>query len=136
MDRKLSQVVSAACGLLVACGYGSLAFAQDAVQKRVPAKLICGSHSANPQQHKAFQVDLQFDVNGSLWMLDWKTERAEVKFRGILSPSGAMLIAGLGRTMKGRPGRMSFPVTKIRQASQCSKGVRNPSNPRECVRVL
>ena len=137
MDSKLNRaLVSAACGLLVACGHGSLAFAQDAVPKRVPAKLTCGSHSANPQQHKAFQVDLQFDVYGSLWMLDWKTERAEVKFRGILSPSGAMLIAGLGKSDEGATWTYEFSghknptgiaVLKGSSQSEQPKGMRSCS---------
>jgi hypothetical protein len=95
--------VSVAVGFIAAivCDCNFLAFAQDVASKRVPAKLTCGSHSSNPQQNKAFQADLQFDVSGSLWMLDWKTEHTEVKFRGILSPSGAMLIAGLGRSAQG-----------------------------------
>jgi len=81
--------------------YGLSAFAQENAPPRVPAKLTCGPHSSNPAQSKSFQVDLQFDVTGSLWLLDWKTERAEVKFRGILSPSGTMLIAGLGKSDEG-----------------------------------
>ena len=104
MERKIPQAsIFVAVGVITAivCSCNFLASAQDVASKRVPAKLTCGSHSSNPQQHKAFQVDLQFEVNGSLWMLDWKTERAEVKFRGILSPSGAMLVAGLGRSEQG-----------------------------------
>jgi hypothetical protein len=99
MDRQLASVVVIVAGILIS-SQCSLTLAQESI-KRVSAKLTCGSHSSNPLQHKAFQTDLQFDVNGSLWMLDWKTERAEVKFRGILSPSGAMLISGLGKSDEG-----------------------------------
>jgi hypothetical protein len=71
-----------------------------------------GSHSSNPAQHKPFQVELQFDVTGSLWLLDWKTEHAEVKFRGILSPSGTMLIAGLGKSNEGATWTYEFSGQK------------------------
>ena len=103
MGRKLrAALISAAYVICGACSnYSFSAFAEEPPPKRVPAKLTCGSHSSNPTQNKAFQVDLQFDVTGSLWLLDWKTERAEVKFRGILSPSGTMLIAGLGKSDEG-----------------------------------
>ena len=104
MGRKLRTVLILATGA-ICCVHGEIysfsAFAEDIAPKRVAAKLTCGSHSSNPTQNKAFQVDLQFDVTGSLWLLDWKTERAEVKFRGILSPSGTMLIAGLGKSDEG-----------------------------------
>ena len=104
MKRKITQAsIFVAVGLITAvvCDCNSLEAAHDVAPKRVPAKLTCGSHSSNPQQQKAFQIDLQFEVIGSLWVLDWKTEHSEVKFRGILSPSGTMLIAGLGRSEQG-----------------------------------
>jgi hypothetical protein len=102
VERKITHSsILVALGFITAAICNFFALAQDIAVKHVPAKLTCGSHSSNPQQHKAFQIDLQFEVNGSLWMLDWKTEQAEVKFRGILSPSGAMLVAGLGKSDKG-----------------------------------
>ena len=114
MGRKLRTVlILAACA--ICCVYGTIsfsAFAEDIPAKRVAAKLTCGSHSSNPAQNKAFQVDLQFDVTGSLWLLDWKTEHAEVKFRGILSPSGTMLIAGLGKSDQGAAWTYEFSGQK------------------------
>jgi hypothetical protein len=76
---------------------------QQAPTDHVTASLNCGSHSANPKELKSFQVDLQFDVYGSLWMVDRKTspQAGEEKFRGILSPTGMMLIAGQGKNPKG-----------------------------------
>jgi hypothetical protein len=94
----LKLTASAVC-IIHCCAYS--AFADDLATRHVPAKLTCTSHSSNPKQFKAFQVDLQFEVTGSLWALDWKAEHSEVKFRGILSPSGAMLIAGLGKSDDG-----------------------------------
>jgi hypothetical protein len=102
MGRNLgAALISAAFVICSTYSSGFSAIAQETATKRIPAKLTCGSHSANPSQNKAFQVDLQFDVTGSLWLLDWNTERAQVKFRGILSPSGTMLIAGLGKSDEG-----------------------------------
>lgn len=107
-------MILAAC--VICCVYSTSydlsAFAEEIAPKHVAAKLTCGSHSSNPAQHKAFQVDLQFDVTGSLWLLDWKTEHAEVKFRGILSPSGTMLIAGLGKSDEGATWTYEFSGQK------------------------
>ena len=100
-----------ACALMVGVD-GFSAFAQDIAAKRVPAKLTCGSHSTSPTHNKPFQVDLQFDVTGSLWLVDWKTERTEVKLRGILSPSGAMLVAGVGKSDEGATWTYEFSGRK------------------------
>jgi hypothetical protein len=86
--------------------------AEEEALRHVPVKLTCGSHSSNPGQNKAFQVDLQFDVTGSLWLLDWKTEHTEVKFRGILLPSGTMLVAGLGKSDEGASWTYEFSGQK------------------------
>ena len=90
------------------------ASAQQAPTEEVPAKLTCGSHSANPTQLKAFQIDLKFDVFGSLWMVDRKTspQSGTEKFRGILSPSGAMLIAGQGNADEGATWTYEFSGRK------------------------
>jgi hypothetical protein len=113
MRRTLSAAsISAACVICGVGSYGFSAFAEDIAPKSVPAKLTCGSHSSNPTQFKAFQVDLQFEVTGSLWLMDWKTERAEVKFRGIRSPSGTMLVAGLGKSEEGATWTYEFSGQK------------------------
>jgi hypothetical protein len=115
MDRKLrAAFVSTAWMICNTCsaGFSFAALAAEEAPLRISAKLTCGSHSSNPTQNKAFQVDLQFDVTGSLWLLDWKTEHAEVKFRGILSPSGTMLVAGLGKSDQGATWTYEFSGRK------------------------
>ena len=136
MHRKLeAALISAAFVMCGACSFGFSAFAQEAAAKRVPAKLTCGSHSSNPTQNKAFQVDLQFDVTGSLWLVDWKAERAEVKFRGILSPSGTMLIAGLGKSEDGGTWTYEFSGHKNPTGIAVLKGSlqsEQPKGTRQC----
>jgi hypothetical protein len=131
MGRKLKAAwISAACVICGACSFGVSAFAEEAAPRRVPAKLTCSSHSSNPTQHKAFQVDLQFDVTGSLWLLDWKTGRNEIKFRGILSPSGAMLIAGLGKSDEGATWTYEFSGTKNATGIAVLKGSLQSEQPK------
>ena len=76
---------------------------QEAASEQVPAKLTCGAHSANPNQLKSFQIDLTFNVFDSLWVVDRTTspQPGTEKFRGILSPTGTMLIAGRGKADDG-----------------------------------
>ena len=99
-------------------GFGAstdtLSAQQQTPTQQVPAKLTCGSHSAKPTQLKAFQIDLLFDVFGSLWTVDRKTspETGTEKFRGILSPSGAMLVAGQGNTDAGASWTYEFSGKK------------------------
>ena len=119
--------------LLVICGVfdcGHPAFAQDMPPKSIAAKLTCGSHSSDPVQHKAFQVDLQFDVIGSLWLLDWKPEKSEVKFRGILSPSGTMLVAGLGKSDEGTTWTYEFSGRKNATGISVLKGSLQSEQPK------
>ena len=136
MRRKLKSIwigaLFALCGVF---GFGGLVLAQD-TPKSIAAKLTCGSHSSDPANRKAFQVDLQFEVTGSLWFLDWKSERSEVKFRGILSPSGTMLVAGLGKSdegatwtyeFSGRKNASGISVLKGSLQSEQPKGVRQCS---------
>ena len=136
MHRRLeAALISAAFVICGTCGYGFSSFAQEAATKRVAGKLTCGSHSSNPAQNKAFQVDLQFDVTGSLWLVDWKTERAEVKFRGILSPSGTMLIAGLGKSDEGGTWTYEFSGHKNPTGIAVLKGSlqsEQPKGTRQC----
>jgi hypothetical protein len=83
--------------------------AQETQPVKVPVKLTCGSHSSDPNQLKSFQTDLQFSVVDSLWYLDRKTENGdEEKFRGIRSPTGAMLIAGQGKSAGGQTWTYEF----------------------------
>jgi hypothetical protein len=80
------------------------ASAQQAATKHIPAKLICGPHSANPKELKAFVENLQFDVTGNLWTSERKTgpQPGQERFLGILSPSsGTMLVIGERRLVVG-----------------------------------
>ncbi len=90
------------------------ASAQQAATKHVPAKLVCGSHSADRKKLTPFQVELQFDVSGSLWLIDRKTSRLPggEKFLGILSPSGTMLIVGEGKSDDGATWTYEFSGRK------------------------
>ena len=129
MGWKLrAALISAAC-VIGGSTFGT-GYAQDLAPKRVPAKLTCGSHTSNPAQNKAFQVELQFDVTGSLWLLDWKTEQAEVKFRGILSPSGTMLIAGLGKADEGATWTYEFSGHKNPTGIAILKGSMQSEQPK------
>jgi hypothetical protein len=117
---------------LAACVSVLPAFAEQPGTEHVPAKLTCGSHSSNPAQKKAFQVELQFDVIGSLWLLDWKNTdpTSEVKFRGILSPSGTMLIAGLGKAEDGATWTYEFSGTKNASGISILKGSLQSEQPK------
>lgn len=74
------------------------AAAQKPAATQVAAKLVCGSHSANPKELKPFEVHLQFNVSGRLWTSERTTspQPGKERFLGILSPSGTMLIVGEG----------------------------------------
>jgi hypothetical protein len=116
-------------------------FAGQPGTEQVPAKLTCGSHSSNPTEKKAFQVELRFDVTGSLWLMDWKApdQSREVKFRGILSPSGMMLIAGLGKSDDGATWTYEFSGTKNANGISILKGSlqsEQPKGTRSCSLTL
>jgi hypothetical protein len=99
----------------LAFGPGGLpAAAQQTATKHVPAKLVCGSHSANRKEYPPFQAELTFDVSGSLWLIDRKTSRRPggEKFLGILSPSGTMLIVGEGKADDGATWTYEFSGRK------------------------
>jgi hypothetical protein len=104
--------------------WGLSASAQQAATKHVPAKLVCSSHSANPKQLTAFQVDLQFDVSGSLWMLERTTspQPGKERFLGILSPSGTMLIVGEGKFDDGSTWSYEFSGRKTPNGLTILKG--------------
>jgi hypothetical protein len=134
--KNWRTLIAIACMPCVVCFCNFSAPAEELASKHVPAKLTCGSHSSSPKDHKAFQADIQFDVDGALWLLDWKTEHAEVKFRGILSPSGMMLIAGLGKSdngatwtyeFSGRKNPTGIAVLKGSLQSEHPKGMRSCS---------
>ena len=79
------------------------AAAQKPEATQVAAKLVCGSHSANPKELKPFEVHLQFNVSGRLWTSERTTspQPGNERFLGILSPSSTMLIVGEGKLDDG-----------------------------------
>jgi hypothetical protein len=101
------------------------AAAQETPAEHVKVSLACGSHSADPKLLKSFQADLQFAVVGSLWLLDRKLsspKSGEEKFRGVLSPKGAMLIAGLGKADGGENWTYEFSGQKNSKGITVLKG--------------
>jgi len=135
--RHLKRLCATACVLM----FGSCGLPVSAQQVRtdyVKASLACGSHSANPKQRKSFQVDLQFDLFGSLWIVDRKIsspKSGEEKFRGILSPTGAMLIAGQGKSDDGETWSYEFSGRKNLKGVTVLKGSlrsEHPTGTRTC----
>jgi hypothetical protein len=89
---------------LMFCMYSLAALAQQATTQHVPAKLVCGWHSANPKELKPFTENLLFDVTDNLWISELKTspQPGRERFLGILSPSsGTMLVIGERRLAIG-----------------------------------
>ena len=112
--RRLRPLLSLTAFALAFAPGGWPASAQQAASKQVPAKLVCGSLSANRKEHPPFQVKLTFNVSGSLWLVDRKTSRRPggEKFLGILSPSGTMLIVGEGKSDDGATWTYEFSGRK------------------------
>ena len=112
--RRLHSLLAVTAFALTFAPAGLPASAQQAATKHVPAKLICGSHSADRKKLTPFQVELTFNVSGSLWLIDRKTTRrpGEEKFLGILSPSGTMLIVGEGKADDGATWTYEFSGRK------------------------
>ncbi len=88
------------------------ALAQKPAAKDVKAKLVCGSHSANPRELRPFDIHLQFTVSGPLWTSDVTDPRGKERFLGILSPSGTMLIVGEGKAADGATWTYEFSGKK------------------------
>jgi hypothetical protein len=115
------------------------ALAQQAAIKHVPAKLVCGSHSANRKELRPFEENLQFDVSGNLWISDRKTspQPGKERFLGILSPSsGTMLVVGEGKLddgsawtyeFSGRKSSNGLTILRGSLQSQTPKGTRSCS---------
>ena len=100
--RRLRPLVYGAALALAFASWSVPASAQNDAATQVPAKLVCGSHSANPKELKPFEAKLQFKVSGRLWISDaTDPQRGKERFLGILSPSGTMLIVGEGKSDGG-----------------------------------
>jgi hypothetical protein len=131
IPRRLGHLLyAAAFVLIVGCGFS--ASAQQPADELVPAKLNCGSHSANSNELKPFQFDLQFEVFGSLWMVDRTTspQPGMEKFRGILSPSGTMLVAGEGKLEDGTAWTYEFSGRKNPKGVTILRGTLRSDKPK------
>lgn len=96
--RRLRGFVCAAALVLTFGALSAPVWAQQKPgTKEVKAKLVCGSHSANPRELRPFDLHLAFTVSGPLWTSDVSDPRGKERFLGILSPSGTMLIVGEGK---------------------------------------
>jgi hypothetical protein len=108
------SVLCAAAIAVVFNPFDGSAWAQQAPVERVLVKVTCGSHSVKSVEPRSFQSDLQFDVIGTLWMVDRPAEPppGKEKFRGILASSGAMLIVGEGQADDGSTWTYEFAGQK------------------------
>jgi len=106
--------------------------AEEAPTERVNAKLTCGSLSANAKEFKSFQIDLDFDVYGSLWMADRQNQQHSgiEKFRGVLSPTGTMLVAGQGKSDSGMAWSYEFSGHKNSKGITVLKGSYQSEQPK------
>ena len=122
--RRLRHLLHMTAFAATLVPWGLSASAQQDATKHVPAKLVCGSHSANPKQLPAFQVELQFDVSGSLWTIDRTTspQPGRERFLGILSPSGTMLVVGEGKFDDGSTWTYEFSGRKTPNGLTILKG--------------
>jgi hypothetical protein len=117
---------------LTFCPWVLSASAQQAVTEQVDAKLTCGSHSANRQELKAFQVDLQFKVGGNLWIVDRTTspQPGKENILGIMSRSGTMLFVGEGKGDDGSTWSYEFSGRKAPNGITILKGSQNSTVPK------
>ena len=71
--------------------------------KQIPAKIICGPHSSDPQKLPAWQNNLSFNLVQGVMTAERETSDRPGKetFRGIISPLGAVLIVGEGGYVGG-----------------------------------
>jgi hypothetical protein len=95
-------LVAAAALVLTFAAASAPALAQNSDSKKeIKAKLVCGSHTADPHKLRPFDLHLKFTVSGPLWTSDETDARGKERFLGIQSPSGTMLIVGEGKAADG-----------------------------------
>lgn len=111
-QKGLQSLVCAAALALAFVPWTGPASADQAASKQVAAKLVCGSHSADPHKLRPFDLHLKFTVSGPLWTSDMKDARGKERFLGILSPSGTMLIVGEGKADDGATWTYEFSGKK------------------------
>jgi len=120
----LAALVLATCSVPAA--------AQNPAATQVPAKLVCGSHSANPKELRPFEVQLQFNVSGRLWTSERATspQPGKERFLGILSPSGTMLIVGEGALDDGTGWTYEFSGRKAPNGITILRGTLQSDKPK------
>lgn len=131
--RRLRHVRYATAALALAFTAWSLpAAAQKSDATQVAAKLVCGSHSANPKELKPFEAQLQFHVSGHLWTSERDTspQPGKEKFLGILSPSGTMLIVGEGKLDDGASWSYEFSGRKSPNGITILRGTLQSAKPK------
>jgi hypothetical protein len=126
--RRLRHLITAAALTLT---WSLPAPAQQAAAKQVPAKLVCGSHSADPAKLRPFEAHLQFNVTGPLWISDVADpQRGKERFLGILSPSGTMLIVGEGKGGDGSTWTYEFSGRKKQSGLTIVRGSLKSEKPK------
>ncbi len=83
-------------GSIAACALpqGAGALGSDEVR----ARLVCGAGSGNPAREGAFQDTIRLRISEEMQIFGERDEGGvEDKYRGIVAPSGAVLIAGKGK---------------------------------------
>jgi hypothetical protein len=128
---------AAAC--LLWSSYGLVA--EETPTEHISAKLTCGSLSTNTKETKPFQIEVNFEVYGSLWMADRENlEQSGIeKFRGVLSPTGTMLVAGQGKSDRGMAWSYEFSGHKNPKGITILKGSfqsEQPKGTRSCSLVF
>lgn len=74
------------------------ALAQSTTQKH-PGKIVCGSFSGDPKKYPAWNDDLTIEIERHMLVASPARAQGQV-MRGVVAPSGAILMAGEG----GPPG--------------------------------
>jgi hypothetical protein len=98
----MTRSISLAVFLLALTAPGAL-FAQDA-PKTMKGKLICGSFSAQPKTSPPWNEEVSVEIlHGAITVVRPQYPPPKgVAFKGILAPSGAILIAGEGNLEDGQ----------------------------------
>ncbi|MEJ2434011.1 MAG: hypothetical protein P8Y53_12930 [Pseudolabrys sp.] len=129
-QQRLRYLVCAAALALAFAAWSPPASADEAASKQVAAKLVCGSHSANPHKLRPFDLHITFTVSGPLWTSDVKNARGKERFLGILSPSGTMLIVGEGKAEDGATWTYEFSGKKKKDALTILRGSLKSDKPK------
>jgi hypothetical protein len=130
MTDRLRHLRYAAALALTFAACGLPAGAQQPAAKQIAAKLVCGSHSANPRAMKPYESKFAFTVSGPLWTSDVADQRGKERFLGILSPSGTMLIVGEGKSGDGATWTYEFSGRKKQDSLTILRGSLQSQKPK------